>query len=138
MLEIVVGDVIFRARLEREIAPMTCQAFERLLPFGRQLIQARWSGEAGWIPLGELDIGVGKENPITNPDPGQVLFYPAGISQTEILFPYGVSRFACQHGPLEGNHFLTVVAGGGRLAEIGRRIQWEGAQDVVFRMAESQ
>ena len=34
-------------------APRTCAAFQAMLPFRNRLVQARWSGEAAWIPLGE-------------------------------------------------------------------------------------
>ena len=124
------GPDILRARLEEALAPKTCAAFRKLLPYRQELIHARWSGEACWIPLGEFRLGVGPENSLGHPAPGQVLFYPGGISETEILFPYGVSRFACKDGPLEGNPFLTVVEGD--LAALGRRVLWEGAQDILL------
>ena len=53
----------------------------------------RWSGESAWIPLGELDIGLAApENHTSHPAPGEVLLYPGGLSETEILFPYGGVR----------------------------------------------
>ncbi len=107
-------------------------AFRRLLPYRQRIIQARWSGEAGWIPLGDLDLGVGPENATSEPAPGALLFYPGGISETEILFPYGTARFASVKGPLAGNHFLTIVEGLERLGEVGRLLCWEGAQDISF------
>jgi len=129
-----VGPLDFTARWEDAAAPRTCAAFARLLPFRRRLIQARWSGEAGWIPLGDLDLGVGTENATGEPAPGAVLFYPAGISETEILFPYGPTRFASVKGPLAGNHFLTIVEGHERLPEVGRLLCWDGAQDITFEV----
>ena len=36
-------------------------------------------------------------------------------------------------GPLEGNHFATLVGADGwqqRLQEVGRRVLWEGAQVI--------
>ena len=132
---ITVGPLTFEANFEREWAPLTCAAFERLLPFEGSLIQARWSGEAAWVPLGDLSLGVPVENPMSEPEPGQVLLYPGGTSETEILVPYGKTSFACRSGALEGNHFLTIVAGHGELAELGRRVVWEGAQRVSVRRA---
>jgi hypothetical protein len=126
------GPLAFTARWEERAAPHTCAAFHRLLPFRRRIIQARWSGEAGWIPLSDLDLGVGPENTTSEPAAGAILFYPAGVSETEILFPYGTTRFASKHGPLAGNHFLTVEEGRARLAEVGRLLCWEGAQDITF------
>lgn len=125
----------FAARLEEAAAPRTLAAFRSLLPLRSKIIQARWSGEAAWIPFGELDVGVGVENATSYPAPGQILLYPGGYSETEILFPYGATCFASRLGQLAGNHFATVVEGGDQLPELGRRVLWEGAQDISFEEA---
>jgi hypothetical protein len=131
-IQIVVGELRFTARFEREKSPETCAAFERLLPFHSKIIQARWSGESAWIPLGDFDLGVGEETTTSTPAPGEILFYPAGVSETEILFPYGQTAFASKFGPLAGNHFLTIIDGDEDLAKLGELVVWHGAQDVVF------
>jgi Protein of unknown function (DUF3830) len=130
VLEIAVGDLRFAARLEEETAPRTVAAFRRLLPLESRIIHARWSGEAAWIPFGELDVGVGAENATCYPAPGELLLYPGGVSETEILFPYGATSFASKAGPLAGNHFATIVEGGEQLRELGRRVLWRGAQPI--------
>jgi hypothetical protein len=132
MLEIAVGDFRFAARLEEKAAPQTVAAFRRLLPLRSQVIQARWSGEAAWIPFGELDVGVGPENATTYPAPGELLLYPGGVSETEILFPYGAASFASKAGALAGNHFATIVEGGDQLRELGELVLWKGAQEITF------
>ncbi len=132
MLRITVGQLVFTARMEEASAPRTCAAFSGLLPFRNKLIQARWSGEAGWVPLGDRDVGVGFENHTSYPAPGELLLYPGGFSETEILFPYGPTCFASRMGQLAGNHFLTVVDGREQLKELGRRVVWEGAQEILF------
>lgn len=131
-IRIRVGPLAFTARWEEAAAPRTCAAFRRLLPYRQRIIQARWSGEAGWVPLGDFDLGVGAENATCEPAPGALLFHPAGISETEILFPYGTTRFASVKGPLSGNHFLTIVDGRGQFPELGRLLCWEGAQAIIF------
>jgi hypothetical protein len=131
VLEIVSGELRFVARLEEEAAPETVAAFRRLLPLESRLIHARWSGEACWIPFGELDIG-GPENATSYPAPGQILFYPGGVSETEILFPYGPTAFASKAGALAGNHFATVLEGVDALGDLGRKVLWEGAQPIRF------
>ncbi|MGZ3582370.1 MAG: DUF3830 family protein, partial [Ktedonobacterales bacterium] len=40
--------------------------------------------------------------------------------------------FASKLGQLAGNHFLTVVEGGEQLRAMGKRVLWEGAQDILF------
>ena len=132
-LRITAGPYVFAARFEEERAPATCAAFRHLLPFENRMIHVRWSGEACWIPLGDLETGLGGENATSYPAPGQILLYPAGASETEILFPYGPTCFASKAGQLAGNHFLTIVEGREALQELGEKVLWEGAQPISFR-----
>jgi Protein of unknown function (DUF3830) len=132
VLRITAGEFTFVARLEEEQAPQTVAAFRRLLPLESSLIHVRWSGESMWIPFGELDVGVGPENATSYPSPGEILLYPGGVSETELLFPYGHVAFASKAGPLAGNHFATVVESVEDLRELGLRCLWKGAQDVLF------
>ncbi len=131
-VEIRVADMLFLARLETEAAPRTCRAFESMLPLETQLIQARWSGEAAWIPFGDLHLDLGYENHTSHPAPGHLLLYPGGISETEILFPYGATLFASRMGQLAGNHFATIFEGNHRLKELGDLVLWKGAQEIRF------
>src|SRR2546428_11184698 len=108
MLEIVVGSLRFKARWEAEAAPETCAAFRRLLPLRARLVQARWSGESAWVPLGDLDTGLDYENHTSYPGAGQFLPHSGGISEGEILFPYGATHFASKAGQLAGNHIATI------------------------------
>ena len=135
-LQIQAGPYIFKARLERERAPETCQRFVELLPFANQVIHSRWSGEAVWIPLGDFDTGLGFENHTSHPSRGDILLYPGGFSETEILFAYGSSCFASKMGQLAGNHFLTVLEGRENLEAFGKLVLWQGAQDIVFELVE--
>jgi hypothetical protein len=132
MLTIRAGPFAFDARLEEEAAPKTCAVFRRLLPYRQKIIHVRWSGEGCWIPLGDLDLGLSYENPTSHPAPGEVILYPGGVSETEILLAYGAVSFASKVGPLAGNHFLTIVEGRENLRALGRLVLWEGAQDIVF------
>lgn len=127
-----IGPISFTATLEVALAPQTCAAFVARLPFDAQLVQARWSGEAGWVPLADYDLGVGDENVTSVPAPGQVLWHPPGLSEAELLVPYGSTRFSSRVGELAGNHFLTIHDDRGELAEVGRRLLWEGAQPISF------
>ena len=135
-LRITAGPLTFIARFEEASAPQTCAAFRMLLPFRNKLIQARWSGESAWVPLGDFKVGVGFENATSYPAPGEILLYPGGYSETEILFPYGSTCFASKLGQLAGNHFLTVIEGREHLRELGRLVVWEGAQDIAFEAME--
>lgn len=132
MIEIAVGDFRFLARLESEKAPLTTSRFRAMLPLKTKILQARWSGEAAWIPFGELDLGLGYENHTSYPAPGHLLLYPGGASETEILFPYGSTMFASKVGQLAGNHFATIYEGNDQLAAFGKLVVWKGAQDITF------
>lgn len=132
---ITVGPLHFVARFEDHVAPRTCAAFRRLLPFENQLIQARWSGEAAWVPMGDFRLDVPAENATSHPSRGDLLFYPAAASETEILFPYGSACFSSKVGQLAGNHFLTVVQGQELLPELGRLVLWKGAQPIRIEAA---
>src|SRR5256885_13119169 len=127
-----VGAVRFGARPEEESAQQTVAAFRKLLPLESRLIHVRWSGESCWIPFGELDVGIGAENATAYPAPGELLLYPGGVSETEILFPYGPTQFASKAGVLAGNHFATIVKGAEQLRELGPLVLWQGAQSIRF------
>ena len=132
-INITVGkDIRFVAQFEEKNAPKTVAAFRKLLPYKQRIVHCRWSGEGCWIPLGEFKLDVGFENHTSYPAPGQILWYPGGFSETELIFAYGGVQFASKMGQLAGNHFLTVVEGMDKLPEMGRRVLYEGAQEIVF------
>ena len=134
-LKITAGPFTFAARLETELAPKTCAAFAKHLPFKGQVVHVRWSGEGVWFPLGDLDFGVSYENHTSYPAPGQIILYPGGISETEILLAYGGVHFASKMGQLAGNHFITITSGLENLAALGKMTLWKGAQDILFELA---
>jgi hypothetical protein len=133
VLEITAGGFAFEARFEEDAAPDTVAAFRRMLPLDSKIIHVRWSGEGGWIPMGDLDVGIGPENATRYPSAGELIFYPGGVSETELLLAYGYVAFASKAGGLAGNHFATMTSGHENLRELGRRMLWEGAQDISFR-----
>lgn len=127
-----IGDFQFVVKLETEKAPETCKKFLTLLPFKNKIIQARWSGDAGWVPLGDLKLGFPVENAKNDPKAGEILLYSGDISETEIYLPYGYNKFACRDGQLKGNHFATIIQGAEQLASLGKKILWQGAQEISF------
>ncbi len=131
---ITVGPLRFTAKFEEDKAPATCAAFRARLPFESDLIQARWSGESAWSPLGDFQLGVPMENATSHPSRGDILFYQAAASESEILFPYGSTSFASKVGQLAGNHMLTISSGHDLLPELGRLVLWEGAQRIRFEL----
>ena len=122
----------FDAVLETEKSPASCAAFTRVMPFESRIVHVRWSGEGVWIPLGDMDFAVEYEDATCYPAPGQVLLYPRGKSETEILIAYGCVHFASKAGALAGNHFATISGDLERLREIGVATLWEGAKPIRF------
>ena len=131
-LRISAGPYRFRARLEEQAAPKTVAALRAMLPLRSKLVHCRWSGESTWVPMGDRRLGIDFENHTSHPAPGQMLIYPGGISEMELLFPYGATHFSSKVGQLAGNHFATVIEGNENLADVGRLALWEGAQDFTI------
>ncbi len=128
------GAFTFQGRLETQLAPRTCAAFVERMPFESRAIHVRWSGEGLWMPLGDFSFGVDYENHTSYPAPGQIILYPGGISETEILLAYGGVHFASKVGQLAGNHFITLTSILDKLPELGRVALWEGAQKIMFSL----
>ena len=138
-IKITAGGYEFLAQTNPD-APQTVAAFLTLLPYRQKFIHVRWSGEGCWVPLGDYQLAlegkaIGFENATSHPSVGDILFYPGGYSETEILVAYGSCCFASKMGQLAGNHFLTIVEGKENLRQLGVKTLWEGAQDVLFELA---
>ena len=133
-LRITVGDLHCTARWV-DGAPRTVAAIRALLPLGARLIHVRWSGEGTWIPFGDRHLDLPPELATSHPAPGDLIVYPGGLSECEILLAYGAVDFSSKVGQLAGNHFLTVVDGLELLPELGRRVLWEGAQPLRIEAA---
>ena len=131
-LRITAGQYRFIGRFEDQAAPKTVAAIRAMLPFKSKLVHCRWSGESTWVPMGDRRLGIDFENHTSHPAPGQILVYPGGLSEMEILFPYGATHFSSKVGQLAGNHFATVIEGNEHLADVGRLTLWEGAQDFTI------
>ncbi len=131
-MKITIAGETFAAVLESDKSPATCAAFKKVMPFESQVVHVRWSGEGMWIPLGDMDFEVGYEDATAYPAPGQILLYPRGKSETEILIAYGSVHFASKAGTLAGNHFATITSGLEKLRDIGVTTLWQGAQPIRF------
>ena len=131
------GDYQFFARLEEEKAPRTCAIFKKMLPIEDRLIHVRWSGEGMWIPMGDTRWeGLDFENHTSYPSKWELLIYPGGISEMEMILAYGGVSFASKVGQLAGNHVLTITEGLDQLYELGRKTLYEGAQNIRIELAE--
>lgn len=128
-LNITVGDLRFRGQWVAE-APKTVAVIRQMLPLDNKLVHCRWSGEGCWIPFGSDFLDLQPERATSHPAPGQMIVYPGGTSECEILLAYGSVDFSSIVGQLWGNHFLSITEGLEQLPEVGRRVLWEGAQAI--------
>ena len=130
-----IGGQRFAARLLEAEAPRTCEAFLSRLPIEGKVIHARWSGESVWFPMDPVGIDASAENQTCHPSRGDLLYYPGGVSEKELLIPYGSAVFSSKVGLLQGNHFAVITEGQEWLAEMGKKVLWEGAQKIRIEEA---
>ncbi len=130
MLKITIADFVFKAKMHTDKAPETCRLLLEKMPITGKAIQARWSGEAAWLEMNPYGVEAPQENATSYPGPGQLLYYPGGVSEKEILIPYGSAIFASKFGLLPGNHFATIVEGVDGLEEMGELVFRGGAQSI--------
>lgn len=135
MLKITIGGYEFKAVLHKDRAPETCRAITEALPLTGKVIQARWSGECVWLKMDPYGIELPSENQTSYPGVGQLLCYPGGVSEKEMLIPYGSAKFASKVGLLPGNHYATVTEGLENLPAMGEKVLWEGAQEIRIEKA---
>lgn len=132
-----IGLESFPARLRQDLAPRSCECLMNLLPYSGAVIHARWSGEALWSPLAAAlpaHALLPPESPRGPLQPGEVLLYAGECSEPELLIVYGISRFACKSGPLEGNQVLTIEDRLDSIARLGREILWGGARTLSIEV----
>jgi hypothetical protein len=125
-----IGEHRFKAELHVDETPETCRRILEALPITGRVIQARWSGEAVWLQMDPYGVEAPLENQTSHPSKGELLYYPGGVSEKEILIPYGSACFASKVGQLPGSHFATIVEGTEWLADMGEKTLWEGAQEI--------
>ena len=132
-LHISIGGRLFISRLRWDLAPQSCKRLMQMLSLRGQVIHARWSGEAIWLPL-STDWPIGStlepESATGHPEPGAVLLFADRRSEPELLIAYGTTRFASKAGPLEGNPVLFIQDDRPQLAELGREILMHGAMEL--------
>jgi hypothetical protein len=137
-VRIEVGGHTLYGRLEEQRAPVSCGYLRTLLPLNGSLIHCRWSGESLWIPFDPPATPLPCENQTSYPHPGQLLIYAHGVSEPEILMPYGSCRFSSKVGQLAGNHFITLESGVEYLEQLGRDVLWEGEHRIEISLADSE
>lgn len=130
-IQLTVGSLSFTGRIETQAAPKAVAWLVSRLPLRATALHARWSGEAGWAPLG-VDVRLDPENATTYPHAGQVLLYAGLKSEPELLLPYGPCVFACRAGTLAGSHVITLTTNVSGLRTMGESLLRSGAQALLL------
>jgi hypothetical protein len=130
-IQLTVGSFSFTGQFETQAAPNAVRWLAGRLPLHGIGLHARWSGEAGWAPLG-VEVRLDPENATTYPHPGQVLLYAGLKSEPELLIPYGACAFACRAGTLAGSHVITLTSNISSLRTMGETLLRGGAQALLL------
>jgi hypothetical protein len=77
-----IDNKIIRFRFYEENAPITCRAFENLLPFTRTFMHARQSGQEIWID-NAIPLEIIQENASVFVEPGEVVYGPLKPKRTK-------------------------------------------------------
>lgn len=132
-VHVTIGQRSWPARLRRDLSPLSCALLESLLSYRGEILHARWSGEALWAPLTPVwppGRVLAPESATARPRPGDILLYGAERGEPELLFPYGVCRFANNAGRLAGNPVLSLEGDLSLFAQAGEAILRGGATQL--------
>ena len=110
-------------------APVTCRAFQHILPFTRLFYHARVSGQEIWInDVAPLDII--QENASVFVEPGEVVFGPAKPTRIKTANCFGI-YYGEGKGLDAANIFARVIdADMKKLEELGNSIWKDGPQEL--------
>lgn len=112
-------------------APITCNAFEKILPFTRTFHHARISGEEIWISdVQPLDII--QENASVFTRPGEVVFGPSKPQRSKTANCFGI-YYGSGRGFDAANIFARVVKQDlQKLVELGISIWNNGSEQITI------
>ena len=126
---------IIRFEFYKEKAPVTCEAFSKVLPFTRTLFHARISGQEIWTDTApELDII--QENASVFTEPGEIVLGPLKPLRAKtskcmgIYYGEGKGLDCCN---IFGKVFDEDLH---KLKELGDKIWRQGIQELIFEKLE--
>jgi hypothetical protein len=112
-------------------APVTCEAFDKLLPFTRTFMHARVSGQEIWIDnASPLDII--QENASVFTEAGEVVYGPLKPKRTKTSNSMGI--YYGEGRGLDSCNIFAKVLGEDQhlLAQLGLSIWKNGVQEMTF------
>jgi hypothetical protein len=116
-----------------DVAPITSEAFQSILPFTRIFNHARISGQEIWIDnVPQLDII--QENASIFTEPGEVVFGPTKPSRTKTANCFGI-YYGEGRGLDACNIFAKVVEEDKqKLVDLGNDIWKNGSQELTLSL----
>ena len=93
--------------------------FRTMLPLESKLIQARWSGQAAWIPFGDLDVGDRPGGSDQLPGPGRARLLPRRRQRDRDPVPVRRHLLREQGGPARGQPLRDDRRGEREPARVG-------------------
>ena len=128
------GNKVIRFRCYEREAPVTCQAFLKLLPFKQVFKHARVSGEEIWTDQAP-ELNVIQENASVFTEPGEVVYGPLKPSRTKTQNAMGI-YYGEGKGLDAANIFAKVYDEDiPLLKSLGESIWKEGQQEISFEVA---
>ena len=129
----------FKAQLLEDMAPKTCQAFLDSLPFTSRVLNGSFCGHMFYTTRGFVFSEI--ENPVVfGAQPGDIFLdtnanksmFEGQVVPPQIGIAYSSKVILWNWaGWLPSNHFARIVDGDlGELYRVGRRIFWEGKEDM--------
>lgn len=117
-------------------APVTCRAFQTLLPFTRTFYHARISGQEIWID-DVPPLNIIQENASVYTEPGEVVFGPSNPKRAKTANCFGI-----YYGEGKGldacNIFAKVLdADLQKLKDLGNSIWKNGSQELTVAAVEN-
>jgi hypothetical protein len=118
----------FIGELTMDTAPEPVDALQEVTTLESKLIHVRWSGNAVWIEIDEVDLPeLPREIHTVYHSRGDVLLYFGYRNVQEILRSCGPTCFKSQAGELADNHVATLDATPEELVALENRTLYDGA-----------
>lgn len=126
-----VNQNIIRFKYYETEAPVTCAAFEALLPFSKTFFHARVSGQEIWIDNAPV-LDIIQENTSVFTEPGEVVFGPLKPARTKTANCMGI--YYGEGKGLDCANIFAKVYDEDRhlLTALGDAIWQNGKQEITF------
>jgi hypothetical protein len=124
-------NIIIHFNYYNDDAPVTCKAFNSLLPFKRNFMHARVSGQEIWNDASP-SIDIMQENASVFTEPGEVVYGPAKPARTKTKNAMGI-YYGEGKGLDAANIFAKVYDEDlATLKKLGERIWKKGEVEITF------